>query len=67
MKTMLGTVVRTGLHHLFPSFVDATPGALVGRPDFTLSDVHQMATEQGFLTKHRAINRVVASHLFGVD
>lgn len=64
IKSMLGVVVRSGLHYVFPSLVDADPQGFIGRPEYTLADIYQMATDQGTLTKHRAINQRIRHEFF---
>lgn len=67
MKSMVGTAIRTGLHYFFPSLVEADSGTLIGRPDYTLSDIYDMATRQGALVKHRDINQRIRREHFEME
>ena len=64
MKTIISSAVRTALHRLFPSLVSNSAGNLLGRPQHTLSEVYQLATEQGIIPKHRAINDKIRQEFF---
>lgn len=64
MRSMLGNMVRSGLHYLMPRFVSADPATLIGRPEYTMSDIYNMMTEQGTLQKHRVINQRIRHEFF---
>eukprot|EP00584_Thalassiosira_punctigera_P004381 CAMPEP_0172535582 /NCGR_PEP_ID=MMETSP1067-20121228/7521_1 /TAXON_ID=265564 ORGANISM="Thalassiosira punctigera, Strain Tpunct2005C2" /NCGR_SAMPLE_ID=MMETSP1067 /ASSEMBLY_ACC=CAM_ASM_000444 /LENGTH=505 /DNA_ID=CAMNT_0013320519 /DNA_START=181 /DNA_END=1698 /DNA_ORIENTATION=- len=64
LRTMLSTMARTGLNKLLPFLVAKDYGMLIGRPEHTLADIYQMATEQGVLRKHRAINQRIRHEYF---
>ena len=65
LRTMLRGIVRTQFHRMFPSWIKDQPnGILGGTKSFTLSDVYQAATEQGIMSKHRAINDRIRQEFF---
>lgn len=64
MRSMIKSLVRSGLHYLLPKFVTAEPNLLIGDPKYTLSQVYQLATEQGILSKHRVINDRIRHECF---
>lgn len=64
VRTMIRGLIRTGLHYLFPKFVDAGPNEILARADYTLAQVYQAGNEQGILTKHREINDRIRRETF---
>ncbi len=64
LRTILTNLVRTGLNQILPFLVAKDYNMLIGRTEHTLADIYQMATEQGVLRKHRAINQRIRHELF---
>ncbi|KAL3794837.1 hypothetical protein ACHAW5_004359 [Stephanodiscus triporus] len=64
MKTLVKSIVRSGLNYIFPKFVDPDPNALLGRPEHTLSYVYNMAVDQGIIVRHREINMRIRQEFF---
>mmetsp|Transcript_13553 Transcript_13553/g.29468 ORF Transcript_13553/g.29468 Transcript_13553/m.29468 type:complete len:127 (+) Transcript_13553:1327-1707(+) len=64
LRSMLKSAVRSGLHYFLPTFVSPVPQGVVGRPEYTMSDVYDMAINQGTLEKHRAINLRIRQEFF---
>lgn len=56
MQSVVKGIVRSGLNYLFPSYVNPDPNAIIGLPNYSLSDVYDMAMKQGVIAKHREIN-----------
>jgi len=63
-RTMISSLVRSGLHYFFPKLVSAGPNEILARPEFTLAEVYQAGCEQGILTKHREINERIRLQTF---
>jgi kynurenine 3-monooxygenase len=64
MQTVFKSLVRSGLNYLFPSFVNPDPNAIIGLPHVSLSEVYDMAMEQGNIAKHREINLRIRQEFF---
>ncbi|KAL3770447.1 hypothetical protein ACHAWU_009998 [Discostella pseudostelligera] len=64
MQTVFKSLVRSGLNYLFPSFVNPDPNAIIGLPHVSLSEVYDMAMEQGNVAKHREINLRIRQEFF---
>jgi kynurenine 3-monooxygenase len=64
MRTLIRGVLRTGLHSLFPKFVDPDPQAIIGMPEYTLSYAYDMAVGQGIIARHRDINMRTRQEFF---
>jgi kynurenine 3-monooxygenase len=56
MQSVVKGIVRSGLNYLFPSYVNPDPNAIIGLPNYSLSEVYDMAMKQGVISKHREIN-----------
>ena len=56
MQSVVKGIVRSGLNYLFPSYVNPDPNAIIGLPNYSLSEVYDMAMKQGVIAKHREIN-----------
>jgi len=63
-RSMLAQIARSGLHYLFPSLVDPDPNALIGQPQYTLSDAYDLAMGQGVLARHREVNQRIRQEFF---
>jgi kynurenine 3-monooxygenase len=63
-RTMIKSIIRSGLHYLFPSLVGPGPNEILARSEFTLAQVYQAGNEQGVLTKHREINERIRREVF---
>jgi kynurenine 3-monooxygenase len=64
LKETIHLVVRGTLSKWFPSLVDDHPQAVIGNPEWTLSRVYQLATDQGIVQKHRQINQRIRQEHF---
>jgi len=64
MISILKSTIRSGLHRFFPSLVGPDPQLILGQPNYTLSDVYDIATKQGILARHRAINLRIRQEFF---
>lgn len=60
----LHMVVRSALHGWFPSIIAQHPQNMIGRVEFSLSDVYQAAMDLGIIRKHRRINADIRQKLF---
>lgn len=63
-RTLVMSIVRSGLNYLFPRLVDPDPNVLIGMPQYTLADIYDMATRHGIITKHREINMRIRQEFF---
>ena len=57
-------LIRSKLHMWFPSLVLNHPQALIGRVDYGLADVYDVATRLGIISKHRSINGRIRREYF---
>jgi len=57
-------IVRGKLHGWFPSLVTNHPQNLIGSPNYSLSDVYDIATKLNIIPKHRAINDRIRQQYF---
>jgi kynurenine 3-monooxygenase len=57
-------IFRSGLHNAFPSLVSPHPQMKIGFPSWSLSDVYQLACDQGIIQKHRRINLRIRQEYF---
>ncbi len=64
VKTLIKGAIRTKLHKMFPSFIQDQAGNLIGRVEYTLAEIYQMAMEQGIISKHREINNRIRQDFF---
>lgn len=60
----LHMLVRTKMHSWFPSLVLNHPQALIGLAHYGLSDVYDIATRLGIMSKHRRINDKIRQDYF---
>lgn len=60
----LHMVIRTKLHQWFPTLVEQHPQAMIGLPEYNLSDVYDAAMRLGIIPKHRAINNKIRQDYF---
>mmetsp|Transcript_19868 Transcript_19868/g.41676 ORF Transcript_19868/g.41676 Transcript_19868/m.41676 type:complete len:499 (-) Transcript_19868:337-1833(-) len=64
VKTMIKGAIRTQLHRMFPSLIQDQAGNLIGRVEYKLAELYQMAMEQGIISKHREINNRIRQEFF---
>ena len=57
-------IARSVLHKWFPKLVLNHPQNLIGRVDYGLSDVYDLATRLGIISKHRQINNRIRQEYF---
>ena len=63
-RTMIKSLIRSGLNKLFPWLVDPDCQAYIGQSGYNLADVYQKALEQGILSTHRATNDRIRQEFF---
>jgi len=63
-KETISTIVRSVLNKFLPRLVRPHPQMVIGNPKWSLSEVYQLASDQGIIQKHRAINQRIRQEHF---